>query len=730
MPKLDRRAAAARTHGRSDSGDSGVAPGTTQEGGDRPAASPSRPARGPRPPVAPREPALPPGFITTAPSADPPPTSWAGRYGQIILQGGIAAIPFALYTYQGQLGLSAAEVWFVSTVLAEQWDATLPHPSLQVLELQSGASLSRLKRLRTELKNQHYLEVQARYDARTAAQQPSSYDFSGLFQQIEWLLHAEPPAPNAIAAPDTPPPTDSALAADTSFVARYGRVIAKAGIAAIPRALFRYQQQLALSPTQVWFICYILAHRWSSDFPYPSLKKMAERTGYSQEHVHTTKDELVQLGYLRVINRYGPQGSQLNNAYDFSGLLTTVAGLLQPPVEAAPTEASPVPPSRLRRGRSGPDNRPAPPTAVPDPVVAAPPVRIPPLPRSLGSERSSLIGSSCTDSSFSQVGGPPGSQGADLPPSQASDPPAGELPTLLSGRRPPPSQIAGPLSLSGERPPLSQVYDPLSLSGERPPPATYRTPGASRLRPVESAAPDSPWLRRMTEDFTRELEGPLQRDPAASRRQIAGNMTQTLLLWRASGCAEDQFAALLQEARQRTQQAKGHQPQPGLLRPMAYFYTVVSALLAADPDPVDPPPAPPPVRLVRAWEVPTEVGEPPAPIRPGAANSAAPGAAPPAPPPYSPYIAALILDYARTMGVGPQGPAGVTSILQRWQASGLPETRFVAVLQAAQAQVQRRTSGGGPVVQALPQLLRALEQLLAEAGDGGERAAAPGADSG
>jgi hypothetical protein len=339
--------------------------------------------------------------------ADQSPTSWAGRYGQVILQAGVAAIPFALYRYQGKLGLSTAEVWFVSNVLADKWDANLPHPSLHEIEARSGASLSQLKRIRTELKNQRYLDVQARYDARTAAQQPSSYDFSGLFHEIELLLVAENPALNAIAAEDTPTPVLADVTADTSFVARYGRVIAKAGIAAIPLALFNQQKTLRLKPTHVWFICYILAHRWSSGFPYPSLKKMAERTGYSQEHIHTIKDELVQMEYLHVINRHGPQGNQTNNAYDFSGLLTTLAALIQPVATPPPPADAPARPDRPRRGRSIQGTERHEQSDLMHPATRELPASVHTIRVPVGSERSSLTDSSLTDSSFSQVSGPP-----------------------------------------------------------------------------------------------------------------------------------------------------------------------------------------------------------------------------------------------------------------------------------------------------------------------------------
>ncbi len=670
--------------------------------------------------------------VSTAPSpalnsrqhpADQVPTSWAGRYGQVILQAGIAAIPFALYRYQGQLSLSTAEVWFVSQVLADKWDTNLPHPSLHAIEAHSGASLSQLKRIRTALKNQHYLEVQVRYDDHTAAQQPSSYDFSGLFHQIELLLIAENPALNAIAAEDTPAPTPAEVAGDTSFVARYGRVIAKAGIAAIPLAIFNHQKTLGLKPTHVWFTCYILAHRWSSDLPYPSLKKMAERTGYSQEHIHTIKDELVQMEYLRVINRHGPQGNQINNAYDFSGLLTALAELTQPtPVPSPPADA-PARRARPRRGRATPEMARHQQTARARPTMRELTVPVHTVRVPIGSERSSLTDSSLTDSSFSQVSGPPLSQLDGPPPSQVSGPPLLRTPSPLSGERPSPSQVSGPPSFSGERPSPSQVSDPSSLSGERPSPLTQEGHLAARSAGSGEHLPDSAWLRKITEDFTRELEIPLQRGSDASRIQVAGNITQTLALWRASRLSEEPFAALMQEARSRTQQAKGQHSAPGLVRPMAYFYTVLADLIAHSSN--DAPTAQRPAcSASRALTNPStttrrapttssfafqftkpQTTQPVPSVSPDEADAESG----PAAPTYSPYIAGVMLDYARELGAGYQGPTHVTAALRLWQTSGLGETAFVTILHMARRQVR----SNGPV-NVMPQFFAVVAALLAQ----------------
>src|SRR6478609_9369247 len=108
--------------------------------------------------------------------------------------------------------------------------------------------------------------------------------------------------------------------AGTSFAARFGRVILQHGIAPLPSALYHFQGTLGLSAQQVWFVSYILAHKWDADLPYPSLKRMAERTGLSLRQVQRIKADLCAAGYLRGGVRYGVAGGQEANTYDFAEL--------------------------------------------------------------------------------------------------------------------------------------------------------------------------------------------------------------------------------------------------------------------------------------------------------------------------------------------------------------------------------------------------------------------------
>jgi hypothetical protein len=89
-------------------------------------------------------------------------------------------------------------------------------------------------------------------------------------------------------------------------------------------ALYHYQADLGLVPQEVWFVGYILAHRWTAELPYPSLRRMSRRTGVSTQMLHRYKQSLIEKGYLSTIPRHRPSGGRTSNYYDFSGLFQTL----------------------------------------------------------------------------------------------------------------------------------------------------------------------------------------------------------------------------------------------------------------------------------------------------------------------------------------------------------------------------------------------------------------------
>lgn len=280
-------------------------------------------------------------------------SSFEARFGRVILQHGIAAIPSALFHYQGEIGLKAQHVWFISYILSHKWDEDLPYPSLSNMARYAGVTLRNIQFIKSDLCHAGMLEVTERYTGK-GGRDSNAYDFSGLFAHLEELISYDNNAPNKIGADPPAPgtPGDNTYAAtastsagqgepDSSFVARFGRVIAGRGVAAVPRAIFTHQKALGLTPQQIWFVSYIFSFQWSTPLPYPSINKMSQHTGYSRAHLHTIKAELVAAGYLRLVHRTNDQGGQDSNAYDFSGLLDAIRSQLQPDPPLTETLARP-----------------------------------------------------------------------------------------------------------------------------------------------------------------------------------------------------------------------------------------------------------------------------------------------------------------------------------------------------------------------------------------------------
>ena len=113
------------------------------------------------------------------------------------------------------------------------------------------------------------------------------------------------------------------------FLERFGATILQGGIAPVPTTLYFYQAELGLSPQEVWFIGYILAHKWDEDLPYPSLAKMEARTGMSRRNLLRIKDSLVGKGLLALVPRFNADGGQESNAYDFTALFEQLEDLIR-----------------------------------------------------------------------------------------------------------------------------------------------------------------------------------------------------------------------------------------------------------------------------------------------------------------------------------------------------------------------------------------------------------------
>jgi hypothetical protein len=497
-----------------------------------------------------------------------PGTSFAARFGQVILSDGIAAIPSALYHYQRRLELTAQQVWFISYILAHKWSSELPYPSMNKMARCAGVTRRVLQYRCNELHNSGCLKIYPRRGEKND-QDTNAYDFSDLFRRMEEILAEEEQEHNPIRADGRSPGEEDYAEYDPSFVARYGRVISKYGVAAVPRALLTRQKELGLSPQQVWFVCYIFSFQWDTALPYPSLRKMAERTGYSRQQLINIKATLVEAGYLRLVHRYNENG-QDTNAYDFSGLLEAIRKQLQP--------GATIDGDKAQTGE-GEDQDPA---ADEDPTQQR---------QARGRQRQTR------HSRFSD---------SEVTPSDAirdvSSQGAGRLPVARNGveqdsigriehrltggieqgfTRGLEQELSGPVSRASKVPVNAAL--PRGQKGALPEVETSKEEPEqeddsnqlslkkrlSKNKTNSTAQNYSQYIAEIAADFSREF---------GDSAHEASNMRQALNLWVASGLNEHEFVQLMQEARRLTRRYQSRPTWDPMSNKMAYYFTVLRQL--------------------------------------------------------------------------------------------------------------------------------------------------------
>jgi hypothetical protein len=76
-----------------------------------------------------------------------------------------------------------------------------------------------------------------------------------------------------------------------SFKARFGALIAATGVAGVPRALCHYLGELGLSYADLGFVTHVLSYRWTSAFPFPAQRKLAEQAGIGRTGIQRRCDK-------------------------------------------------------------------------------------------------------------------------------------------------------------------------------------------------------------------------------------------------------------------------------------------------------------------------------------------------------------------------------------------------------------------------------------------------------
>lgn len=149
---------------------------------------------------------------------------------------------------------------------------------------------------------------------------------------------------------------------------RFGEEILARGHTAIPNLVLNYYVRLGLSGPELLFTIHVWQHWWSERDPYPSLRTIASRMGISVRQAKRYVESLEQKGFLRVIERFLPDGSQTTNEFDYSALIRAVVAAARADGALGPASS----PSIIRRTRERGSPRDISVTPTPDIAVTPP----------------------------------------------------------------------------------------------------------------------------------------------------------------------------------------------------------------------------------------------------------------------------------------------------------------------------------------------------------------------
>lgn len=333
------------------------------------------------------------------------------------------------------------------------------------------------------------------------------------------------------------------------FDARYGRLIRTAGIATIPFALYYYQGELELTPQEIWLIGYVLAHRWTSDLPFPAVRELARRSGVTTKTIEKHKKSLEARGFLEVVRRTRADGGNTSIGWDFSTLFDRITELLRRDRE--------VWARRNTQFLEDDDATWAEGTAGDQIVDNSGPVR--PL-----SHRAVIRGSHGAVEPLSDGA----DEGISHGPRSTGRTHVEEDPGVEDPDREDPGEPVknGPKQIRGPRNSTSNEGDstglPLDLEDEA---------GAT------ASTWASPLIDRIVEDYSTRLHD--------APKSLRSNCTRARRLWTESDLAEDDFVGLLHQAYRRTQEnshriRKSAKAGPfGTKNKMPYFFSVLRSLI-------------------------------------------------------------------------------------------------------------------------------------------------------
>lgn len=114
-----------------------------------------------------------------------------------------------------------------------------------------------------------------------------------------------------------------------SMPSRFGKKLGATKGGSIPFALYKHQGDLGLSINEVWFLVWVILHKWDYTHSFISLRAMARYTGKSRQHISTIANGLADKGYIEIIGRKNKNKATISNLYNIYPLIELLLEALE-----------------------------------------------------------------------------------------------------------------------------------------------------------------------------------------------------------------------------------------------------------------------------------------------------------------------------------------------------------------------------------------------------------------
>jgi hypothetical protein len=113
------------------------------------------------------------------------------RFGEVVTGENWGIVPYALYKYQGTLGLEIADIWLLTWLCMHTWDERDTFPSINAMTRYTDKSRSYIQRIARRLEKKCLITIKERW-LENGARLSNFYDISPLISILEKQIKGDP----------------------------------------------------------------------------------------------------------------------------------------------------------------------------------------------------------------------------------------------------------------------------------------------------------------------------------------------------------------------------------------------------------------------------------------------------------------------------------------------------------------------------------------------------------